>query len=167
MNEKYENIKEQYPEYISLDQFYQICRIAKRSARYLVEHGIVPAVDTGRKTWQYQIHIDDTIAYLQRRERWGSMIPSGVVSSRSGYKTVSQLLISALMNHEAEHKVKEFFEQLYANYNDILTLPDIVEMTGLSKKSLQQLLKDGKIKSLTNKPYYIVSKAYLLEFVAI
>ena len=165
MNGKYENLKQQYPKYISLDQFYRICRIAKRSARYLVEHGIVPAIDTGRKIWRYQIHIDDTIEYLQRREQWGSLIPSGSVSSRAGGKTVSQFLLSALMNHEAENKTNDFFKQLYANYNDVLTVPEIVEMTGLSKKSVMLLLKNGEIKSITNHPQYIVPKIYLLEFV--
>ena len=109
MNEKYIKLKEQYPEYISLDQFYQICRIAKRSARYLVEHGIVPAVDTGKKTWRYKIHIDDTITYLQQRERLGNMIPSGAVSSRTPYrKTEPQLLLAVLMNTDTECKVRSF-----------------------------------------------------------
>jgi len=167
MNENFENLKTQYPEYLSLDQFYRICRIAKRSARYLVEHGIVPAVDTGRKTWRYQIHIDDTISYLRRREQFGSMIPFGSVSSRSPYrKTEPQLLLSVLMNKDTEYKVRIFFEQLYANYDDALTVPDIIEMTGLNQKTILLLLKNGEIKSLSKHPRYIIPKIFLLDFVA-
>ena len=57
------SMRTQYTDPISLDQLRVICKIAKRSARYLVENGIIPAVDTGRKTWRHQIAIDDVIAY--------------------------------------------------------------------------------------------------------
>jgi len=73
---KYESLREQYPPHISLDQLHRICGIAKRSAKYLVEHGIIPAQDTGRQTWRYKIALDDVIIYLRRREQVGSMIPS-------------------------------------------------------------------------------------------
>jgi len=79
---KYEELKTQYPEYISLDQFYRICKIAKRSAIYLIQHGIVPSITTDKKTWRYKIKIDDVITYLQRRDEVGSMIPRGAATSR-------------------------------------------------------------------------------------
>ena len=78
---KYESLREQYPEYISLDQLHKVCGVAKRSAQYLVEHGIIPAIDTGKKTWKYRIAIDDVIAYLIKLEEVGSMIPRGTVTS--------------------------------------------------------------------------------------
>jgi len=62
--EKYEELKVQYPEYISLDELSRICKIAKRSALYLVEHKIIPVIDTGKKTWRYKISLDAVIRYL-------------------------------------------------------------------------------------------------------
>ena len=47
-----------------------------------------------------------------------------------------------------------------------MTVPDIVEMTGLSKRTIMLMLKNGEIKSITNHPHYVVPKIYLLEFVA-
>ena len=82
MSAKYESLRKKYPSYISLGQFYQICHIAKRSALYLLENGIIPSIDTGKKTWRYRIALDDVITYLRRREQWGSCIPPGAVSSR-------------------------------------------------------------------------------------
>lgn len=163
---KYEKLKEQYPEYISLDQLYQICRIAKRSARYLVEHGIIPAVDTGRKTWRYKIAINDVITYLRRREQWGSMSPPGSVSSRSP-KLQSCRSFREIIKTRSENKFGSYFDYIYiyAERDDILTVPDIVEMTGLSKKIFLLLLKDGEIKSLTASPKYIIPKIYLRKFV--
>ena len=58
---KYESLREKYPEFISLDQLHKVCGIAKRSAKYLVDNGIIPYQDTGRQTWRYKIAIDDVI----------------------------------------------------------------------------------------------------------
>ena len=59
---------------------YRICKIAKRTALYLIQHNIVPVIDTGKKTWRYQVAIDDIITYIRRREQVGSMIPPGAVT---------------------------------------------------------------------------------------
>ena len=79
---KYEELKKIYPEYISLQQFYQICKIAKRSAAYLLQHQIVPCIDNGKGTWRYKIKIDDVIIYLRTRDKKGSMIPRGALTTK-------------------------------------------------------------------------------------
>ena len=58
---------------VSLDQVTKICRIAKRNAKYLVDNGIIPYTDTGKKTWHYKIALEDVIDYLRRREKVGSI----------------------------------------------------------------------------------------------
>lgn len=162
---KYEKLKKQYPEYISLDQLYGICRIAKRSARYLVEHGIIPAVDTGRKTWRYKIAIDDVITYLHRREQLGTMIPPGASSSRSMQLRRPRLSFVEVITPGSTDEVLRYFEHICENYNDVLTVLEIVEITGLNKKTILLFLKEGAIKSLASSPRYIIPKTYLLEFI--
>jgi hypothetical protein len=164
---KYESLREQYPPYISLDQLHKICGIAKRSAKYLVEHGIIPAHDTGRQTWRYKIAIDDAIDYLRRREQVGSMIPCGIVTSRkresrakSTRKCFAQLVTPG---HESE--IGAYFDFIYMEYNGLLTTLDVVEMTGLEKSTVLKLLKIGAIKSIATQPKYLIPKQYLLEFV--
>jgi len=165
--EKYQELKEQYPDYVSLDQFYRICKIAKRSARYLVENGIVPVIDTGRKTWRYQIAIDDVITYLTRRELVGSMIPPGRVTSRnSGYvRVTTRKSFAQIVQTGQEKDIAEYFAYIYADYDRVLTTDDVTEMTGLEKSSVQKYLRVGYIKSLQVRPRYLIPKQYLMEFV--
>ena len=163
---KYESLKEQYPEYVSLDQMYRICKIAKRSALYLVKHGIIPAVDRNQKTWRYKIALDDVITYLRRREQLGSMIPPGAVTSRQYVKKVGvRKSFSQLVVPGRESEVAEYFSYIYADYEEVLTTADVAEMTGLNKSSIMKLAKAGLIKSLTNMPRYLIPKQYLMEFV--
>jgi excisionase family DNA binding protein len=159
---KYDKLRGQYPEYVSLDQVHRICRIAKRTASYLVVNGIIPAVDTGRKTWRYKIALEDVIDYLVQRNQVGSMIPRGATSSRRGKrKSFSQTTES-----ECGSDIVDYFRSIYTEYEDVLTVADIVKMTGLEKSTILKLLKRGTIKSIMTHPKYIIPKQYLLEFVA-
>ncbi|MCL2546206.1 MAG: hypothetical protein FWE06_03280 [Oscillospiraceae bacterium] len=160
--EMYESLREQYPAHISLDHLHRICRIAKRSARYLVEHGIIPAEDTGKQTWRYKIALDDVITYLRRREQVGSMIPHGAVTShkQSTRKCFAQLVLAG-----QESDIADYFNYIYAGYEDLLTSQDITEMTGLELSTVLKLLKAGAIKSIMTHPKYLIPKPYLLEFV--
>ena len=167
--EKYASLKNQYPDLLSLDELSRVCRIAKRSARYLVENGIIPAIDTGKKTWRYQIRIDDVISYLERRDKFGSQIPPGAATSRASKREATQYgnrkSFSELVTKGHEEELAKYFSFIYAKYDEVLRTVDVVEMTGLDKGTVQKLLRSGHIKSLESRPTYIVPKQYLLEFV--
>jgi len=161
----YSHLKRQYPGYISLDQFHKICKIAKRSAKYLVDSGIVPAIDSGKKTHRYQIAIEDVIAYLRRRDREGSMIPTGLLTS--GQREPStRVSFSRLVELGEENQVAEFFQHITTDYPDVLTVADIVKLSGIGKSTILKMLEAGHLKSITNSPKHLIPKAYLFEFVA-
>lgn len=160
---KYENLKDQYPDTISLDQLYRICGIAKRSAAYLIRHGVIPAVDTGRKTWRYRIALDDVIAYLQKRDRVGSMIPCGAVTSRYG-RTSKLVSCDEILTGDNEEEVAEYFAYVFTDYPDVLTVEDVMEMTGFCKATILRFLKASCLKAIEKRPKYLIVKTHLLEF---
>jgi len=161
----YSHLKRQYPGNVSLDQFHRICKIAKRSAKYLVDNGIVPAIDSGKKTHRYQIAIDDVIAYLRRRDREGSMIPTGLLTSGQR-KPSTRASFSRLTALGQESEVAEFFCHICIDYPDVLTTSDIVELTGIGKSTILKMLEVGHLKSITNSPKHLIPKPYLFEFVS-
>jgi excisionase family DNA binding protein len=165
MEAKYEHLKSEYPEHISLDQLYRVCRISKRSALYLVKHEIIPVIDTGKQTWRYKIAIDDVIAYLHQRDKYGSMIPPGATSSRPPNRMGSRKSFAQIVSQGREWEVAEYFNYVYADCGDVLTREDIEEMTGLEKSTVLKMLKAGHIKSVMVRPKYLIPKQYLLEFV--
>ena len=169
---KYESLKDEYPEIISLDQMYQICGVAKRTALYLIKNGIVPAVDTGKKTWRYKIVLDDVITYLRRKEQWGSMIPPGMVSSRypgrakAGKTASNRKCYADILAIGSEEELKDYFIYIYADYPDVLTPGEVAEMTGMSRNSVYALLRSGDLKALLDGTRYLVPKENLIEYVA-
>lgn len=161
---KYEKLRTLYPKTISMDQLYRICKISKRSADYLIKHGIIPAVDTGRKTWRYRIALDDVITYLIKRDKVGSMIPRGAATSRHG-KTGQRYCFAKIITGDNERELMEYFSYIYSEYPDVITVVDVAEMTGLSTKRIFQFLNDGELGSLAKRPRYLIAKAHLLDFV--
>ena len=80
----YQEILDSYPEYITKEQMYQICHISKRTCLYLLESGIVPCFDSGKKTRRYKIKTADVVEYLRRRQLSPSLFqaPSGYYSEQ-------------------------------------------------------------------------------------
>lgn len=64
----YSCLRTEYPEVVSMDQFYRICHISKRKAKWLLEKGIIPCQDSGRQTRRFQIRLEDIITFLERRD---------------------------------------------------------------------------------------------------
>ena len=167
MRKDYEFLRQQYPEIIGLEQMRVICKIAKRSAAYLLNNGIVPCDNSGKKTRQYSIRLDDVITYLQEREKWGSRIPCGAVSS--GYRSrkprkTERASYAPFICPGMEKDVAAYFSQLYSNYPDVLTIPEISEMTGICRESIRRYVKKGSLKSDWYKNHFIIAKSYLIDF---
>lgn len=158
----YAQIRKRYPPQISKDQLYVICRISKRSAKYLLDNGIIPCINTGKKTHRYKIDIEDVIAYLKKRKKKGTMIPRGAVSSRSKGPRVSY---SSTILQGQEDEVRRYFQYIYAEFPDMLNSFDLTEMTGLSRKTMLEMLKRGDVQSLFVNNRYMVPKEYMLNFV--
>ena len=158
MGTNYKTLRNRYPDFLSLDELRRICKIAPKSARYLVEHGIIPAIDTGKQTWRYKISIEDVIAYLRQREKSGSMIPTGAVTNkhttrkRTGAR--SRRSFSQIVKPEQRRELVEYFKYIFEGHDEILTTGDIAAMTGLDRSTVLKLVKSGHIKSIENRSKY-------------
>ena len=60
---KYSYLLKQYPETVQKEQFRIMCHISKRTARYLLQAGLVPCVQSGKKTRNYTIKVKDIVRY--------------------------------------------------------------------------------------------------------
>ena len=70
MNDRndYEWVLDEYPEYITKEQLYKICKVSKKTAQKYLESGLIPSVCTGKKTRKYSIKITDVVDFLYFRD---------------------------------------------------------------------------------------------------
>ena len=67
-NHYYSDLLRQYPEYMTKEQMYQVCHISKKTCLFLLQSGLVPCLDSGKKTRRFKIETADVIRYLEDRE---------------------------------------------------------------------------------------------------
>ena len=79
-------ILEEYPNGMTKDQFYRVARINKQHAKYLLDSGLVPCINTGKKTRKYHIATHDVITYLCDREDHPEKykVPTGFYIEKNG-----------------------------------------------------------------------------------
>lgn len=113
----YDYLREQYPETISKDQLYRICRISKRKARWLLENKIIPCEDSGKQTWRFHIRLEDVITFLERRDA-GLLredIPAGIFSSGAPSSAQPRQMLDS-------GALRAFLLERWADVPDILTV---------------------------------------------
>ena len=95
-NNDYSNLIEEYPAIISLEQFSKIGKISKRKATWLLEKGIVPCTDSGKKTHRFKISICDVIDCLIKMDNGLIIFPYGacwqITQNKRGFERKSNPL---------------------------------------------------------------------------
>ena len=136
----YDEIRKQYPETISKDQFYRIAHISKATALYLLQSGLVPCIDSGKKTRRYTIRTEDVITYLMEREIHPEdyRAPEMWYAKRSGRtkprkKRCNRL--KKLSDTETKH-FRTYMEAKLEDYDDLLKVADVTEVIGYSSASV-------------------------------
>lgn len=164
-NEKdYGWIFKQYPVAVKKEQFYQICHISKRTALVLLETGLVPCLNSGRKTRQYTILTKDVVAYLIDREHNPEKyrLPVGSYCKNRGHwqPRPERTISTALLGDHAE----SFYQALLEPYPDVLSVFQVAEGTGYDNKRVNQWCHSGKLRYFNISGRFQIPKISLLEF---
>lgn len=166
----YDEIRKQYTEAISKDQFYRIAHISKATALYLLQSGLVPCKDSGKKTRRYTIRIDDVIFYMINREKHPEVYQAPVnwYKGRSGYEGACEALKNRQTKLSEEERTifQKYLEAELKDYNDLMTVAEVVEVIGYSNTTIHRWCQDKKIKAF--KPYgrFLIPQISLIDFLA-
>lgn len=134
----YQQILDEYPEYITKEQLYQICHISKKSAQNLLESGEIPCIDSGRKTHRFLIATTDVVDYLHRRDN----TPRPAVD-----ETAVEKIHAAL-----------------ALYPDMLSVAQVSELTGRRSSTVTKWCRLNYIENIYAGGKNHIPKASLADF---
>ena len=142
--------------YISKEQFYQIAHIRKDTARRLLASGLVPAVDTGKKTGRYRIRREDVEFYLKDRERDPEKYAGEV-------KKFIQTFPEKLKPGEAKRLALRAAEEWSAE-PELLTAVRVRELLGYSDGTIRRWYLEGHLRVLRIGNRVVIPKRALLQF---
>lgn len=166
---KYDYLLQDYPNYLTKEDFYKLAHISKSTARYLLQSGKVPCKDTGKKTHRYLIPTENAIRYLEDREihpdeyeaepGWYSgKVKHGKKRRRS--KKRKQKI------NAARNKLKELTDAKLEELEDLLDINDICRLTGFSNTAVLRWCRSGKLKAFMVSGKYLIPKVCLKDYIA-
>ena len=155
---KYRYLLNEYPETVQKEQFRIICHISKRTARYLLQSGLVPCVQSGKKTRNYTIKMKDVVRYLERREIHPEKykLPPG---SYSGTYEPKPMLPESVTTEE----LRKYYIECFRNIPDIVSTREAAELTGATASTVARWIRTEKLKGLSLVPAFIIPKVNLMH----
>lgn len=163
-----ETISRDLPETITKEQFYRIAHISKSTARWLLQSGLVPCHNSGKKTRRYTIKTGDVIEYLKLREidphhydiPTGNR-PGGKAHCREGYEH-RELFIH--MDDGQRALLRSYFESYLTDYGDLMDVTATARMLGYSQSAIVKWCVTGRVKAFLVSGKYLIPKICLLDY---
>lgn len=159
------SIFDEYPDIMNKEQMHKVCKISKTTARFLLESGIVPCVDTGKKTHRFLIKKEDIIRYIKDKECHPGKYKAPALWYKDGASTAnlsnSTFLCSADLPYE---KIRKYYEQKLDLYNELMTVDQIRIFTGFSKTAVNGWIANGHLKYLDCIVGKMIPKEWFVDF---
>lgn len=156
----FDELRQLYPETITMEQFYRIAHISKRKANWLLTNGIIPCEDSGKQTRRFKIKLDDVIEYLQKVQG-GTLnvsIPNGIFASGATSKPPQEYL-------DCDELKEQFLADWY-DAPDMLTIKQASEISGYVGTSILRWINRKQVKGVLYHERYLVSKESLADFLS-
>lgn len=168
MNEKlkyYDRLRREYPEVISKEQFWHIAHISKATARYLLCSGKVPCQNTGKKTRQYKIRIEDVITYLIDRELYPTdyAIPEEW-RKKAPKRPVAEESVSLRLTDKERSEFLRYVSQALGSYDDLLSVAQAADFLGYCEATVLRWRQDDRLKMFNISGKFLIPKEYYADF---
>lgn len=157
MEKAFLEILEKYPCTITLDQFYRICHIGKRKAKWILENGYIPCKDSGKRTRRFKIRTVDVVTYLQQLAQNPNLLqyPADLFSGGCNKPSKAPCNPIALSN---SNEFKSYLNRIWNLSPDLLFSCDIHTITGYSPETICRWVKNGKMKSIIVASKRVIAK---------
>ena len=155
----YSELLQQFPEYMTKNQMYKVCHISKKTCLFLLENGLVPCIDSGKKTRRFKIETTAVIRYLEDRE-----LRPELYRPPEGFYKKKQSELNRALTEDDLLIMRKFYEAELKHYPDVLTTKQISEFTGYGESSVVRWCSKQQLKNFYIKRHLFIPKEYLIDF---
>ena len=153
MNDYTELLKE-YPAYMSMEQMRIVCHISKKTARLLLQTGLIQCKNTGKKTHSYQIRKSTILNYLIERD----IIPEKYILPEGSYIRPSEL---SEIDYDAAIPIAL---SLIDEYPDVLSVKQAASLSGVMPSTVKDWVKKGCFKTFRKSNTIFIPKILFLDY---
>ena len=139
-------------EYMTADQVRQMLHISKRKCAWMLQNGLLPCENTGKKTRQYRIRYEDVIAYQAKN---------------AGCPVVLPQIFSSASPRQPRVPPADFCERLsqrWSHLPDALTEQDVARLLGYTANTVGRWISNRRLRAVTAHGETLVTKQWLIDF---
>ena len=162
-----EAIRKSYPNVLSLEKVRRILGISKRKAAWMLQNGIIKCENTGKKTRQYRVKLNDLFRYLDKYEQGDQsvMTPVGKFNDKMvKHPRPPQKAHNTIIFAKPPDDFRLWLEDEWYAESDLLLTQDIARITGYEHHTVQRWIKEKRIRSVWTQNLLISSKTWLIDF---
>lgn len=171
----YSFLMDNYPETVSKDQFYRICHISKKTAKYYLDNGFIPCVASKKKTRRYNIKTKDIVLFLEDRETNPEKyyLPKHYDNPFLPGEQRQRKKMPRNGNYKDSYKLKFIHEvkdyrrylgQQFEEYPDMMTAQQLRQITGHSIAVILSWCKDEKVRYIYHRSTYLIQKKSVISY---
>ena len=145
--------------YINKEELRIMLHISKRKASWMLENGVIPCINSGKKTRQFKIKLSDVEEFV----RTGKEI-NAPVGQFSAAKYNKRKLIHTRLTEQELAIFREYLTYKFRHKPDALTIIQAKKLIGYSASTISGYVSSGKIKGVTYFSHFILPKDDLIAF---
>ena len=158
-----------YPRNMSLEQMRIVCHISKKTARRLLQTGLVPSENTGKKTHTYLIKKSDVREYLIQRDITPEKYAFGegnynVAYSKAMLNAKSDLAFTSDGENDGSDIVHNNLS-LYKTYPDVLSSKQAAFLAGVTISAINGWARKKYLKAFLKSGAWHIPKSSLIEYI--
>ena len=134
---------EKYPDVMSKDQFRRACHISCRKARWLLNSGHIPCVNTGKKTRCYKVQKSDVIKFVENYRANPLLYVMPAHADKRPRKTERGYIS---LSGVSPAKVIRYYKSTLVNEPEVLTTKRVSELTGYSNNTVLTWRSKGELR---------------------
>lgn len=155
---------DRYADVLTKEQMRVVCHISKRKAAYLLQAGLIPCINTGKKTHTYLIGKADVANYLWDRDVNPDRYRTPPAISVLGEKQNTAANSSSLDRLIPPDILKAYYVGKLLHYPDLLTVVQVKLITGYGENTVHGWINKGKLSYIECISGWRIPKIYLIEF---
>ena len=159
-----EAIRKSYPNVLSLEKVRLILGISKRKAAWMLQNGIIKCENTGKKTKQYRVKLDDLFQYLDKYEQGDPSVMTPVGKFNAPKSNYKRPRVHKKTYEKPPDDFRLWLEDEWYAKSDLLLAKDIARITGYEHHTVQRWIKEKRIRSVWTQNLLISSKTWLIDF---
>ena len=132
----------------------------KEFLRLLLDVCKVPCEWSGKKTRCYKIRKEDVKAYLDER----AIFPELYSAPKGWYGTHYVARLSKELPEDTLRQMHGYYEKLLRKYPDVVTVKDVVTLTGYTLTTVHNWCSRGSLKAFQKGLKFCIPKIFLVDF---